>query len=160
MCLYYDWPQLLFIVRWQQWNCATEEGGDESVSKWTPPNTRACFYEWNGYSSNPPILIFLPSSKNRRARFVFPILLWPLERSLGKSCKASWKVWNESLSLPSNFLVQTKTLFSPRSTLPFDSKAAISQCSFLWQQCCQLVLQQGYKALYLSIYVMLLIAWQ
>lgn len=57
----------------------------------------------------------VPFSNNRRARFIFPILLWPLERSLGKSYKTSWKVWNESLSLPSNFPVQTKSSLIPRA---------------------------------------------
>jgi hypothetical protein len=52
----------------QTWS--KEVDRDERVSEQALLSVSACFPEWNGYSSNSPILIFFPSSKNSRARFV------------------------------------------------------------------------------------------
>lgn len=134
--------------------CAEMEGSQKQMV----PNTGASSHESKGCSSNSSVMIFFPSGRNRRARFVLHILLWPLEGSLGKSYKTSWKFWNESLSLPSNFPVQTKTLCSLGPTLPFTRKAVISQFSFLWQNSCQLI-TTGLQALNPQYMSCSLIAW-
>lgn len=50
-----------------------------------------------------PWFSLLPSSSTRSPALV-PILLWTLQRPLGKSNEASGKAWHKSLSSPSNFL--------------------------------------------------------
>ena len=130
------------MSEWQLWNWATVVGGHERVSLTNNSNSSACCHECNGHCSNPPILSLFLSSQNRRAMFVFPILLWPPETSLGNHTKFHER-FNESQSLPSNFPVQTKTLCSLEPTPLFRSKVAISQFSFLWQNVCQLILQLG-----------------
>lgn len=137
----------------QSWS--KEVGGDERVSRQALLPVSACFPEWNGYSSNSPILIFFSSSENRRAMFGFLF-----------SCDP-WRVlWGNHTTLPERFemnfchyqaifLYKQKILGSPRLALPFSTRGAISLFSFLWQSDGQLVLQQDCKALNASVYVLL-----